>query len=179
MVNIKIILLISFLYSFVVSLSAITREKVIKDSLSYTTLRWIPKQENLLDVMIHIEGSTQPPIFSPNGDGIDDRAFALVKEGDIRVWRYSLSNWPFVAGKEVIGEAYAWGGRSIYGEWGFDSPDEFSSKINSTERWIAGARQEDVALLPNITVMPDDYKGFAGMDCSGLVSYKLWIINYG
>jgi len=176
-----LLFLILFLPSIVLG-KVRTRSDVINDAMVYKDLFWTPRVDNLLDVKhcdVYADTTTYPDRMVPGSNGIDDRAEYLYKEGDKLKCGYSTNLWPFEVGNTYTGEAYAWGGRSIYGEWGFDSPDEFSSKINSTERWIAGARQEDVALLPNITVMPDDYKGFAGMDCSGLVSYKLWIINYG
>ena len=152
-----------------------TRSDVIRDAIFYSGYKWSPSIDNLLDIKVCYDGIGI--INDSDGDGIDDRR--QVYNSSTTKCDEDTSRWPFVVGNTYTGEAYAFGGRSIYGEWGFDSPDEFSSKINLIERWIAGARQEDVALLPNITVMPDDYKGFAGIDCSGLVSYKFWIMNYG
>jgi len=137
-----------------------TREEVISDANNYLVLNWQVRDDNILDAK-HCDENVSTATYSgkmvPGGNGIDDRAEYLYEEGDKLKCRYSRSQWPFFVGDNVSGEAYAWG------LW--DSVNEFSGKINSGEKWIAGRREEDL--------LPAGYRGFGGIDCSGFVS-RVW-----
>ena len=61
----------------------------------------------------------QRNLLDTDGDGVDDRP-----------------NYPFAAGGNYTGEAYAWG------YW--DKPDDFGGHINlETANWIAGKQEGD------------------------------------
>lgn len=140
-----------------INMEAKTRDEVIEEGFQYVNFGWrVVSSSNILDIYTYNDdGSSE---YKP--DNIDDRAQAHY-DSQRKIWLYSKNGnrnwWPFEVGGTYTGEAYAWG------LW--DSVNEFSGKINSGEKWIAGRREEDL--------LPAGYRGFGGIDCSGFVS-RVW-----
>jgi hypothetical protein len=97
-------------------------------------------------------------LLDENNNGVDDRS-----EGE--------GTWPFKKGETYTGEAYAWAGYSGAIKWGADIVSVFENRILDTNnKWIAGRASGDT--------LPTGYKGFAGIDCSGLVGNALDINRF-
>ena len=168
--RVKIFLgLLLFQSVFASLVSARTRENVISDAIVYSAYNWTPSQNNLLDVKVHIEGSTQAPMAG--SDGIDDRAFRLIKQDDeSMIWKSSTFYWPFVKNVPVDGEAYA------FSQWHTTTTFKYDVDL-STEKWIAGRRGMGTPTVPE-SLPPSGYAGFTGTDCSGFVSNLVKLNKY-
>jgi len=167
MKSVKKAFLLFILLNFCGILNARTREDVIGDADEYANLGWTVDSNNILDLKTyHYNEQSSTWTIIGSTDGIDDRAQERYNSAT-KQWDYSETGnrswWPFYTGKVVDGEAYAFG---VY-----HTTTMFKSKIEAvSEKWIAGKR--DIDSLP----IGSDYKGFAGIDCSGFVS-KIWALN--
>ncbi|MDD5066371.1 MAG: hypothetical protein PHF84_04935, partial [bacterium] len=171
-----LIILFTFLMPlFFQNLHAKNRNYIIDEANKYRDYGpWSPTEKNIIDDQIHNEGSSSDPISGK--DQIDDRMWARDKNNR---WYKSTDNWPYEVGVEVRGEAYAWGGWGNDIVWGDDTTELFLERLNEQppERFIAGARQEDVQEKVNgqwqnqvNCGIPEGYKGYTGIDCSGFIS---------
>ena len=152
-------------------LSARTRREVVDSVLPYKDKTWVCDNRNLYDRYdnnsLPLEQEFTEKIASDNNariqsDGKDDRRGN--PESNIR--------WPFYVGMPQVkgtGLAYAYGC--------MDSPEEFDLKIRSSDKYIAGARMIDHNPAIGIPLLPPGYAGYAGIDCSGLVSRLVGITD--
>ena len=161
-------LFISLLFVFIVSFTDVvysrTRNDFVQSAQVYINTQWTCVKNNLLDLY---DNETLPEdtnfSFSLNltsstkrSDGIDDR------KGNPS----SDSRWPFNKDQTYTGMAYAYGG--------MDTPSGFATKLASSQKYIAGARDVD-----HRQHAPEGYAGYAGIDCSGLVSRLVGISEDG
>lgn len=138
-----------------------TRQQVIDDVIVYTTYSWTPKNNNLLDAqscVVFERNSVKIATMTSGSNNIDDRREKPI--GD--KCEVSSKNWPFEVCSTCtyIGEAYAYGG--------WDSVNEFATNISTN--WIVGRRGIGNPMVPEPLPSTGKYKGFTGIDCSGLVS---------
>ena len=153
--------------SYSISIFGLTRQEVITEAEKYTQkpYGWEVQERNILDVKDHSGNTTTFPAVSGT-DGYDDRGWKWDSKNE--KWKYSTNYWPYEVGESYTGEAYAYGGK----EWckGNDTYTDFEKKIKQetpyiNQKWIAGRQSSDS--------LPAGYNGYAGIDCSALVS-KAW-----
>src|SRR3989339_695079 len=143
---------------------AVSRDEFISRSNPYVNAQWTCSKDNLLDLykndqlpggQFDITNSTLT-LLPRIKDQIDDR-------------RGKYNNpvlWPFEKDHTYTGMAYAYGG--------MDTPSGFATKLASSQKYIAGARNVD-----HQYGAPEGYAGYAGIDCSGLVSRLVGISEDG
>jgi hypothetical protein len=163
----KLKLFFSFLLFGNTLLFARTREEVIADGIVYSDFSWSISQRNILDVFDQVNNSTVPLTALPRGsDGIDDRFFTWNAKATPPRWEYKKSNWPFVVGESVTGEAYA------FGLW--DTTTTYTTKLSANK--IAGARANDTDANSDRILDTGAEDRFTGIDCSGFVA-RVWGIT--
>ena len=173
--------IISWSVLFIISnnLFARTRNNVLAEAESYKNYSWQCSSNNIINT-----GNQTLYLGSVAGDEYDDRAGkidtddnGIISEAERNA---AISRWPFIVSvTPVTGEAYAMGGYSGALKWGADTVVVFEDRIGRTnEKWIAGAREEDVAIPGNPTDIPSGYTGFTGIDCSGFVGNSLDISRF-
>jgi len=165
----KILFLIVSLV-FEASSWALTRDEVLENAAIYAGHPWSASSDNILDVYDHVNSTSSVP--KKGSDGRDDRAYVWDVENS--TWVYSTALWPFVVGSTVTGEAYTWGGWKGNLKWGAETTGAFHDRlIDTSYKWIAGGRKKIEIPAEGETIVPVGYKGYAGIDCSGLVGNAL------
>ncbi len=123
--------------------STVTREQVIATAYAYTQVAWVPEAR-------HVRHG-------------DDGAGIAVHTPDVSLNRRGFANGWWVAGKEMKGMPYQWGG--------FDTPKEFLSSLERGE--FAG----DISTRSKRSLGDDGTSNEAcGIDCSGFVS-RCWRLD--
>ncbi len=147
-----------------------TRDEVLADAMVYRAFPWTPTERNILDSYNLFRDSYVPlASLQVSTDGIDDRFFKWNAQVTPPRWEYSESNWPFVVGSTVTGEAYA------FGHW--DTTGTFKSRLGLTDKkWIAGRR--GIGSPTYAEPVPAGYDGFSGLDCSGYLSELLGLSRH-
>jgi len=147
-----------------------TRDEVLIDAAGYSVLPWTPAERNILDSYNLFRDSYVPlASLKVSTDGIDDRFFKWNTQVTPPRWEYSESNWPFVVGSTVHGEAYA------FSHW--DTTGTFKTRLAlEDKKWIAGRR--GIGSPPYAEPLPAGYDGFSGLDCSGYLSELLGLSRH-
>src|SRR3989339_1956254 len=148
--TISIILLIELFLTTTVFCRS--RNDFISDAWPYLTLSWSSTADNLYDIK-KFDPMISTSTFVPGKNYYDDRG-EYIRNGTPG---FSTALWPFEKDHTYTGMAYAYGG--------MDTPSGFATKLASSQKYIAGARDVD-----HRQHAPEGYAGYAGIDCSGLVS---------
>src|SRR3989339_1769324 len=160
--SVSIVLAILFVLGTQI-LVARTRSDFIDGLKPYVETSWTCNANNLLDLYIN---QTLP---FDKFDLLDIENIKAVELSDTFDDRRGINKnpyyWPYYLNMPTVhGLAYAFGG--------MDSPEQFNLKIKSSGKYIAGAREADYwAGVPGV------YAGYAGIDCSGLVSRLVGITD--
>jgi len=148
--TISIILLIELFLTTTVFCRS--RNDFISAAWPYLTLSWSSTADNLYDIK-KFDPMISTSTFVPGKNYYDDRG-EYIRNGTPG---FSTALWPFEKDHTYTGMAYAYGG--------MDTPSGFATKLASSQKYIAGARDVD-----HRQHAPEGYAGYAGIDCSGLVS---------